>query len=257
MKKYKTVDVSEKQLEDLLRRYPEYIEVGLRYVDHQRKAERGPLDVLMADSGNALVLAELKVVEDDNALIQGIDYYDYIVRSIEGIARIYKASRIDPTQTVRLFLIAPRFSVALLNRCKWIDIPISLFTYKCISFEDPKDVVPVFLEMTTPRVPEVVKAYNLDERFSYITDLTMRRMVQDLIKEVASWDASRIAAEPTKYDISLKIAGRVFSYIGPRRKHFIVYTYDTKNNWTGFPIRQADDLEQAKALLKANVARLG
>ena len=256
MIKYKTVDVSEKQLEDLIRRYPECIEEGLRYVDHQRKAERGPLDVLLADSGNALVLAELKIVEDDNALIQGIDYYDYIVRSIEGIARVYKASRIDPTQIVRLFLIAPRFSVALLNRCKWIDIPIFLFTYKCITFENSKDVVPVFLEITTPSVPKVVQAYNLDERFRYITDLTMRRMLQDLIKEVANWDTSRIAAEPTKHDISLKVAGKVFSYIAPRRKHFIVYTDDTKRNWTGFPIRQADELEQAKALLKANVTRL-
>jgi hypothetical protein len=211
----------------------------------------------MVDSGNALVLTELKIVEDDTMLVQGIDYYDYISKNIEAIARVYKDFQIDPTQAVRLFLIAPGFSIALLNRCKWIDIQISLFSYKCITFEDSKEIIPVFSEITIPSAPEVVEAYNLDDRLEYITNPTTRRMVEDLIKEIRSWDTARIAVEPTKYDISLKISGRVFSYIGPRRKHFVVYTYDTEQKWMGFPINQAEDLEPIKALIKANVERLG
>ncbi|KKM01404.1 hypothetical protein LCGC14_1794790, partial [marine sediment metagenome] len=41
------------------------IEDGLKYIDHQRNTDRGPLDVLFVDSGNALVVAELKINEDD------------------------------------------------------------------------------------------------------------------------------------------------------------------------------------------------
>ena len=85
MKKYQSIEISEKQLEDLIRQAPENIEPGLRYIDHQRFTNRGPLDVLMVDSGNALVVAELKVVEEDSMLVQGIDYYDYITRNLEGL----------------------------------------------------------------------------------------------------------------------------------------------------------------------------
>jgi RecB family endonuclease NucS len=97
----------------LIRQAPGLIEGGLTYVDHQRLTDRGPLDVLLVDSGNALVVAELKVVEDDSMLVQGIDYYDFVTRNIEGMCRIYKQFKPDPAQPVRLFLIAPSFSVQL------------------------------------------------------------------------------------------------------------------------------------------------
>lgn len=257
VKKYKFIEVSEKQLEELIRQGADLIEEGLRYIDHQRVTERGPLDVLMVDSGSALVVAELKVAEDDTMLVQGIDYYDYVSRNIEGISRVYKDFHIDPSQTVRLFLVAPSFSISLLNRCKWIDIPVSLFSYKCIIFEDSKEVTAVFSEVTVPSAPEVVVTYNLGDRLKYITDPDARKMVDNLVKEIQGWDAANILIEPTKYDISLKIYGRVFSYIGPRRKYFIIYTYDNEKKWTGFPIHEKEDLEAVKVLLKANVERLG
>ena len=253
MRKYKVVDASEKQLEEMVRKAPDLIEEGLRYIDHQKRTDRGPLDVLFADSGNALVVAELKVVEDDGMLIQGIDYYDYITSNIEGFARAYKDKKVDPTQKPRLFLIAPGFSVSLLNRCKWIDIPISLFTFQCITFEDnPKETVPIFKEITIPSMPTKVEVYTLDQRLNYITDSKVRKTVEDFLKEIKEWDADNILIEPTKYDISIKVSGRVFSYLGPRRKHFIIYTYNNENKWTGFPIQQAEDLEEVKILLKGN-----
>jgi hypothetical protein len=256
MRKYESVEVSEKQLEDLIRQSPESIEEGLRYIDHQKMTDRGPLDILMVDSGNALVTTELKVVEDDGMLTQGIDYYDFVSRSVEGIARVYKNFDVDPKQDIRLFLIAPSFSVPLLGRCKWIDIPISLFTFKCIRFKDSNETIPVFSEVTIPDTPEPPEIRNLDDRLNYITNTNMREMVADLIKEIQAWDASKILIEPTKYDISLKVSGKVFSYIGPRRKHFMVYTYDGEKKWTGFPIHSKEDLDPVRVLLKANVERL-
>ena len=256
MKKYKSIEVSEKQLEDLIRQGVNSIEEGVRYIDHQRNTERGPLDVLMVDSGNALIVAELKIIEDDTMLVQGIDYYDYISKYIEGISRVYKDFHIDPSQTVRLFLIAPSFSVSLLNRCKWVDIPISLFTYKCITFEDSKEITPVFSEITIPSTPEVVETYNLKDRIEYITSLDIRKIANDLIEEIKNWDTANILIEPTKYDISAKVSGRVFAYIFPRRKFFWVYTFDNEKKWTSFKIDQKKDLETVKILLKTNIDRL-
>ena len=255
MKNY--IDVSEKQLEDLIRQDADMIEEGVKYIDHQRNAERGPLDVLMVDSGNAVVVAELKIVEDDTMLFQGIDYYDYVTRNIEGLSRVYKDFQIDPKQAVRLFLIAPSFSVSLINRCKWIDIPISLFTYKCIKDEDSKEITAVFIETTIPSTPEAIENYDLKDRFEYITSLDIRKIAKDFIDEIKEWDANRILIEPTKYDMSAKISGRVFSYIYPRRKFFWVYTFNDEKKWTGFPINSKDDLEPVKNLLKNNIKKLG
>lgn len=69
MAKYKHVDVSEQQLEDLVRQYVDLIEEGLIYVHHQRITGSGRLDVLLVDSGHSLVLAELKVVEDSQPVL--------------------------------------------------------------------------------------------------------------------------------------------------------------------------------------------
>lgn len=256
MKKYKTVEVSEKQLEDLIRHGVDLIEDGLRYIDHQRMTDRGPLDVLMVDSGNTLVVAELKVVEDDTMLVQGIDYYDYITKNIEGIARVYKDFRVDPSQMVRLFLIAPSFSFTLVNRCKWLDIPVFLFTYKCITLEESKDLIPVFSEIIISSAPKVPQNYKLEDKLAYITNPEARNMLEGLISEIQSWDMDRIVPEPKMYNISFKFSGKVFCYITPRRKTFIVDRYDAEKKWTSFPISKKADLDIIRPLLKEDVERL-
>src|SRR3990172_3974597 len=154
MPKYTHVDVSEQQLEDLLRQHVDLLEDGLRYIGHQRLTESGRLDVLLVDSGRSLVLAELKVIEDDAMLLQAIDYYDYVSSHLETLARLYSGFSIDPTQPVRLFLVAPSFSQALIVRCKWIDVPISLFEYQCIRLEGSTKMIPVFSERSIPSPPE-------------------------------------------------------------------------------------------------------
>lgn len=254
MKKYKVVEVTEKKLEEMVRRGADLIEEELRYIDHQKRTERGPLDVLFADSGNALVVAELKIIENDGMLVQGLDYYDYIASNIEGFARAYKEKKIDSTQKPRLFLVAPSFSVALLNRCKWIDIPLSLFTFQCLAFEDNlKEIVPVFKEITIPPRLQPVEVYTIEKRLNYITDDNVRKIAEELLGEIQDWDRDNILIEAIKYTISLKVSGKVFMYLEPRRKHFLVSTWGNDDKWTSFPIQQADDLNnEVKNLWKDN-----
>jgi len=110
MNDYRIVQVTEAELEELVRRAPDKLEEGLRFIDHQVATERGRLDVLLLDSDNALVVVELKVVEDDGMLVQGIDYYDYVRSSLSAFALAYKQHAIDPSKEPRLFLVAPSFS---------------------------------------------------------------------------------------------------------------------------------------------------
>jgi hypothetical protein len=257
MRKYRVVEVSETELEDLVRRAPELIEEGLKFVDHQAFTTRGPLDVLLVDSGHALVVAELKVVEDDTMLVQGIDYYDYVLRNLDGFARAYKRHNIDSGQEPRLFLIAPSFSVTLLNRIKWINSPISLFTFQCIKFEDAKgEIVPVYKEVTAPAVPERIEVYSLDDRYNYITDAKMRSLAQELVAQIQEWDPKRVLVEPTKYDISIKVLGRVVAYVNPRRRHFMVGTYDAEGKWIGYRVNSESDLEAVIPPVRSNFDRI-
>ncbi len=255
MAKYRKVDVSEQQLEDLVRQHAEEIEEGMCYVDHQHQTGRGRLDVLMVDSGKSLVVAELKVVEEDGMLMQAVDYYDYARVHIEALARLYGEHAVDPTQQVRLFLIAPSFSQSLVNRCKWLDLPISLFTYSCIRFEGSDDIVPVFSEQAIPSLPDIIERPTTEEHLEYITDAEVRNLLTGLLEEIKQWDLSRIAMDAVKQGISIKVSGRVSAFIWPRRKYFWLATYNADDKWTEYKVREQDDLEHLMPLVKASLDR--
>lgn len=255
MKKYTKADVSEQELEDLVRRHAELIEEGLAYVDHQKPAAGGRLDVMMVDSGKSLVVVELKVTQDDGMLLQGLDYYDYISTHVESFARLYKGHAIDPTQRVRLFLVAPTFSQTLVNRCKWLDLPISLFTFNCLKFEGESDVVPIFTEQQITAPPEVVEVTHLDDHLNYITDTAVRAKVAALLQEIKNWRPGNISIDPIKYAVSMKVNGRVFAYLNPRRQHYIISTYDASDEWKDYPVKTEDDLATVKPIAKAAMER--
>lgn len=255
MKKYTKADVSESELEDIIRQHAGMIEEGLVYVDHQKQTAGGRLDVLMVDSGRSLVVAELKVVQDDGMLLQGIDYYDYVSSHIEAFARLYQKHGIDPTQQVRLFLIAPSFSQTIVNRCKWMDLSISLFTFHCLRFEGEDDLVPVFSEHTIPPPPAVVEVTHLDDHLGYITDPDVRAKATALLDEIKSWKPAGISLDPIKYAVSMRVGGRVFAYFSPRRKHYILSTYNADEEWTDYSIKDDEDLAKVKSIMCAAMER--
>jgi hypothetical protein len=255
MKSYSKVDVSEQELEDLVRQHSGMIEEGLVYVDHQQPAAGGRLDVLLVDSGKSLVVAELKVIQDDSMLLQGLDYYDYVSTHIESYARLYKSHKIDPTQRVRLMLLAPSFSQTLVNRCKWFDLPITLFRFDCLKFEGDNETVPVFAEHQIPTPPEIVEVVHLEDHLEYITDLQVRSKVSVLLEEIREWKPGSISLDAIKDAVSMKVGGRVFAYLYPRRKHYLIATYNVDEEWTEYPVKDEKDLENVKPLVQAAMDR--
>jgi hypothetical protein len=212
MKKYEKADVSEQELEDLVRRHSGLIEEGLTYMDHQKQAAGGRLDVLMVDSGKALVVAELKVTQDDGMLLQGLDYYDYVSTHVEAYARLYNSHSVDPTQPVRLVLVAPSFSQTLVNRCKWLNLAVALFTYSCVKFEGDNETVILFNEREVAAPPDPVEVTHLDDHLNYITDPAVRSQVVALLEEIKQWVPGHISVDPIKYSLSLKVNGRLFAF---------------------------------------------
>jgi len=101
-------------------------------------------------------------------------------------------------------------------------------------------------------MPTKVEVYTLEQRLSYMTDNKVRKTVENLLSEIKEWDKDNILIEPTKYDISIKVSGRLFAYICPRRKHFMIYTYDTDGEWKGFPVKSDEDLKDVTILARSN-----
>jgi hypothetical protein len=114
----------------------------------------------------------------------------------------------------------------------------------------------VFSEQSIPSPPEPLETpYSIEDRLAYITDAPVRATAKALLEEVASWDTNRVLPEAIKYAISLKVSGRVFAYLSPRRRHFIVETHNKEGTWTGYPIKTPDDLDAAKELMRNNFTR--
>mgnify|MGYP006969379343 FL=1 len=255
MKNYTKVDVSEARLEDLVRQYASHIEEGLTYIDHQKPTGAGLLDALLVDSGKSLIVAELKIVQDDGMLLQGVDYYDHVLAHVETYSRLYNPYHIDPTQEVRLFLIAPSFSQALVNRCKWIDVPISLFIYSCLKFEGDDEIVPVFAEHAIPTPPEVVEVASFEDHLNYITDQNVRTKASSFLDDIMQWKPGCIAMDAIKDAISIKVNGRVFAYFHARRKKFLFDTYNADDDWLPFPVEDDDELEKVRSVMQAAMER--
>jgi hypothetical protein len=200
-----------------------------------------------------LVVAELKVIQDDGMLMQGLDYYDYVSDHIESFSRLYKHHSIDPTQQLRLLLLAPDFSQTLVNRCKWLDLPISLFTFTCLKFEDDCDLVPIFTDREIPDLHEIVQVSSTDDHLSYITDTTVRGKVASLLDEVKSWKPGNILLDPTKYNISMKVNNQVFAYLWTRRRFYWIGTYGADGEWKEYSVKSDEDLANIKPLMRAAV----
>lgn len=64
----------------------------------------------------------------------------------------------------------------------------------------------------------------------------MRKLANELIKMIREWDKIKIIIEPTKYSLSMKYSGKVFAYFEPRRKNFLISTYNEEKKWTSYHI---------------------
>lgn len=254
MKRYTKKEIAEKELEDRVRQVPDLIEPGLTFLTQQRRTSRGPLDLLLLDDGRALVVAELKTFEDDSMLWQGIDYYDYVATHVEALARSYPDRQIDITQKPRLFLIAPSFSQLTVTRCKWLDLPISLFEWQCLALLDDEgqeeDDILVFSQREVPPRPAPEESRSIERSLAYITDNQIRDLAEAFLKEADSWKDQRITKTPISWGVSLKVAGKVFAYLTPVRKAFTVSYYNEAGAWADYKVTSGESLEEAKKLAK-------
>jgi len=231
---------SESELEQLLSECPAAIGEGLHILERQVPAGRGFIDILAvdADSDNALVVIELKKESDDRVLTQGLEYYDFVRDNIERFAQIYSDHKINAHVEPRLLLIAGSFSPPVLAAARYVDVPLTLYTYTYLSLGDKQGLYLVEVDVP-PRRDLKARRLSVGEHVAYITDNVANQACQQVIDWLKQLDPANIKIRGLKYRISVKHKGnKNFVDIHTRRGYFYI---GWRPDWKGQKIASLDD----------------
>ncbi len=258
----KPVDVpDERRLESLVVETPDVLEEGLIVLKHQFITRTGPLDLLCVDSDDRLVVAELKVVQDDFALLQAFRYYDYVNENRDAIIRQIPEQEIRSVSP-RLMLVAPTFSEDMKTIAKYVTDPqVELFRYLCFELEDDKrELFCEQVEVGAPSVP--IESKTIDDLVNYIREESLRGLCRKTIKRIQKI-GKLIEARPTQFYIGLLFQGRLVSRISCYREFFdIHYPRDEISgnwqDWDSTRISSDEDLDPATfARIETGYIQLG
>lgn len=159
---YENVEVAEKNIEETITEHPYLIEEGMVCLDH-KFARDGRINALLLDSGNSLVIAEIKIGDPSDMIDHCLEYYSKVMENISDYARILKGydddTEIETTRRPRIFLIAPEFSVEILKKLRWLSIDVSAYQIKCIRPVGSKTILPVFFKVSVPETPEMEEGF--------------------------------------------------------------------------------------------------
>lgn len=244
---------SEAELEQLLSESPGAIEEGLRILERQVPAGRGFIDLLAVDSDNTLVVIELKKESDDRVLTQGLEYYDFIRDNSERFAQIYSDHEINVRVEPKLLLIAASFSPAVLAASRYVDLPLTLYTYTYLSLGDKQGLYLVEVDVSPPRVYKAGRL-GVDEHVAYITDDVANQACQQVIDWLKQLDPA-IETRGLKYRISVKYKGNNFVDILTRRGYSHI---SWRPDWKRETIASLDDFtDEIKDLLRQCLTDMG
>ena len=99
------------QLVSLLKKQTAALEEGMRAIDANLPCENaGSIELLALDSANQLAIIDVDDSLSDALLLRGIGHFDWIVRNIANVRRMFQGQTINFSLQPRLFLVAPEFS---------------------------------------------------------------------------------------------------------------------------------------------------
>ncbi|PYS41657.1 MAG: hypothetical protein DMG14_06580 [Acidobacteria bacterium] len=99
------------QVLSLLKRQTGALEEGMKGIDANIPCDTsGSIEVLALDSRNQLAIIDFDDHPNDALLLRGIDHFDWVVRNIPNVRRMYQGQAINFAVQPRVFLVAPEFS---------------------------------------------------------------------------------------------------------------------------------------------------
>ena len=107
-----------------LREFAGALEEGLRAIDTNIPCHLcGEIDLLAVSRGSQLTIIDLDTTVNDGLLLRGIGHFDWVVRNMPNVRRMYLEQAINFSLQPRLFLLAPQFSPLLRNVARQITRP--------------------------------------------------------------------------------------------------------------------------------------
>ncbi|MCD6365902.1 MAG: DUF91 domain-containing protein [Bacteroidales bacterium] len=228
MKKY-LAEVSE--LEPLVIETLDQLEKGLKPLDKQISiGNAGRPDILAVDQNGTFVIIEIKSVTADNdAISQGIRYYEWFLPNIGLVSRTFP--KVKPKNGIRLIYIAPGFTDETKNLVKYLDLDITLVKYIGLEDNKTKDtgIIYEILELEPAQVIDTFSS--IDDIKDYITDQDTRIQLDKIIDNLES---KGIAIQPHKggqYNwIECVFENEKIAYFQTRRKYVNWQIFDNKKN---------------------------
>jgi hypothetical protein len=116
--------VTRDQLAVILRDVTSDLAEGLRGIDANIPCPPcGEIDLLALTRGDQLTIVDFDTTPNDGLLLRGMGHFDWILRNILNVRRMYSGQPIDFSHAPRLFLVAPQFSPLLRSVARQIARP--------------------------------------------------------------------------------------------------------------------------------------
>jgi len=103
--------VTKDWLSIVLTEFDDALEEGLRTIDTNVPCHPcGEIDLLAVDRASHLTIIDFDTTVNDDLLMRGLGHFDWIVRNMPNVQRMYRDQPINLSLQPRLFLLAPQFS---------------------------------------------------------------------------------------------------------------------------------------------------
>lgn len=117
--------VTRDRLAGALMEFDGALEHGLRAFDAKIPCHPcGEIGLLAVDRASQLAIIDFDITLDDGLLLRGIGHFDWIVRNMPNVQRMYREQPVNFSLPPRLFLLAPQFSPLLRSVARQITRPL-------------------------------------------------------------------------------------------------------------------------------------
>jgi hypothetical protein len=116
--------VTREQVAAALKEFEGAIEAGLTGIDAGVPcAPYGEIDFLAVDRASQLTIIDFDTTSSDDLLIRGLGHFDWVVRNIPNLRRMFRGQAINFSLQPRVVLLTPQFSARMICVARQITRP--------------------------------------------------------------------------------------------------------------------------------------
>jgi hypothetical protein len=116
--------VSRDRLAGVLKEFADALEDGLKTIDANVPCHPcGEIDLLAMSRSSQLTIIDADTTVNDGLLLRGMGHFDWVVRNMPNLKRMYREHALNFSLQPRLVLLAPQFSLLLQSVARQITCP--------------------------------------------------------------------------------------------------------------------------------------